>query len=157
GQSLELLPAGFDCDLGMGRQVVIPGRVGRGPAFGGDDDVVALLPRVDQGVLAVLAGFGAPGGQDQDVTALEGTAGGLAAVLSKVLDQVAVEIEVAATHTRNIPGRAALYSAVPGLTSFAAPSSFSFGFGLQPQASKHPPGLCGRPGFGLRVALQSAT
>src|SRR5205823_3387567 len=97
-----------------------------------------------------LAGLGAPGGQDQDVTALEWAAGGLAAVLSKVLDQVAVEIEVAATHRRFIPGGAALYSATPGLTSFAAPPSFSLGFGLQPQASKLSPGLCGRPRFALR-------
>src|SRR5439155_25661881 len=53
-----------------------------------------------QRVLAVIAGLGALGGQDQDVATLEGAIGSTAAVGAQVLDKVAVEFVKAAAHTR---------------------------------------------------------
>src|SRR5438094_2604334 len=91
GPGLELVASGLHGHDRVGLQVVVPGRVGWGATLGGEDHVVARVPGIDQRGRALLAGFGALGGEDQNVTPEERTAGRLA-VGADVLDQVAVEV-----------------------------------------------------------------
>src|SRR2546430_2437516 len=95
GPGLELLATGLHGDDGVGMEVVVPGRVGRRATLGREDHVVAGVPGIDQRSRALLAGFGALGGEDQNVAPEERTAGRLA-VGANVLDQVAVEVVKAA-------------------------------------------------------------
>ena len=58
--------------MGIGDQVVVPERVGRGTALGRDDGVVAAVLDPHQRGLADLSGPGAPAGQDHHRHALAG-------------------------------------------------------------------------------------
>src|SRR5436190_8866938 len=103
GPGLELLATRLHGDDRVGLQVVVPGRVGWRAALGGEDHVVTRVRGVDEWGRALLAGFGALGGEDQNVAPEERTAGRLA-VGADVLDQVAVEV-VKAAHPLFIPSR----------------------------------------------------
>src|SRR5438876_653167 len=110
GSGLERLPEGLDLDDRVGAEVVVPRRVGWGATLRGDDDVIAVVLREGQRVLAGRARLGSGCGQDQDVAALEGAARRAALVGSQVIDQGLVEISKTVAHASVLPTRAAFDS-----------------------------------------------
>src|SRR5258708_28054298 len=99
----EALSAGFHHHLRVSDEVVEPGGMRRSAALRADDHQVVSVARIGERVLTQLARLGALGGEDQNVAALEGAGGCLAAMGAQVLDQLAVEIFKA--HGRFIPSR----------------------------------------------------
>src|ERR1700730_8175700 len=65
------LPQHLDRHVWVGREVVVPRRVGRGAALGSNDEVVAVFRKIGQRGLARLTGLWPLGVKDEDVAALE--------------------------------------------------------------------------------------
>src|SRR5436189_219284 len=63
---LELLAAGLHGDLWMGEHVVVPGRIGRGTALAGGDDVPIAIARESHDRAPRFSRLGPGGGQDHE-------------------------------------------------------------------------------------------
>jgi hypothetical protein len=87
---LETLAIDLDGHARVGDEVVIPGRVARRAAHGGDDDDVVTGPRVDERGFARLAALRAGGREDEDVAADERAVARMALVGPHVVDEVLV-------------------------------------------------------------------
>src|ERR1700694_2239230 len=97
------LPQHLDGYIWVGHEVVVPRRVGRGPALGSDDEVVAVFRKIGQRGLTRLTGLCPLRVKDEDVAALERPRGSAATVGAHVRDQCSVEVVPCGAHGVFIP------------------------------------------------------